>query len=107
MSYRNDKDRLQAEAWIGDAVLCLWARLHILKDAGVVDGPKCIRMTSNHFLAAFGNPTVVEAELGRVYKTEGEAAAFQWIEERLAPTFSRQEENRRKRLGIGRVEDKA
>jgi len=102
-----NKDRLQAEAWIGDAVLCLWARLNILNDSGVVDGPKCIRITSNQFLAAFGDPTVVEAELGRVYKTEGEAAAFRWIEERLAPTFSRQEENRRKRLGIGREKNKA
>ena len=105
MSYRNDKDRLQAEAWIGDAVLCLWARLHILNDAGLVDGPKCIRITSNQFLAAFGDPTAVEAELGRVYQTQGEAAAFRWIEERLAPTFLRQEENRRKRLGTRRVSE--
>jgi dsRNA-specific ribonuclease len=94
-----DKDRLQADAWIGDAVLCLWARLHILNDGGIVDGEKCIRMTSNQFLSAFGDPTAVEAELGRVYKDQGEAAAFEWIEDRLAPTFARQEENRQNRRG--------
>lgn len=97
-----DRNRLQAEAWIGDAVLCLWARLHILREDGNVDGPKCTRLTSNQFLAAIGEPTAVEAELGRVYQNEGEAAAFRWIEERIAPLFAKQEENRLKRLGLSR-----
>ena len=92
-----DKQRLQSEAWIGDAVLLLWARLHILKADGNLDGPKCIRMTSNQFLSAFGEPTAVEAELGRVYLSQGERAAFDWIESRIAPLFARQEENRLKR----------
>lgn len=87
----------QADAWIGDAVLALWARLHILRNDRIVDGPKFLRMTSNQFLAAFGEPTRVEAEIGRVYREGGEAAAFAWIEERIAPLFSRQEENRLKR----------
>jgi hypothetical protein len=95
-----DKDLLQADAWIGDAVLCLWARLHILEEAGAIDGPKCVRMTSNQFLAAFGDPTAVEAQIGRVYRSAGETAAFRWIEESLAPTFRRQEENRRRKLGV-------
>ena len=94
-----DKHRLQADAWIGDALLCLWARLNILSQDGVIDGPKCIRMTSNQFLTAFGDPTEVEARIGRAYRSGGEAAAFRWIEETLAPTFSRQEENRRRKLG--------
>ena len=95
-----EKMQLQADAWIGDAVLCLWARLQILNESGgAIDGPKCIRMTSNQFLAVFGDPTAVEAEIGRLYRRDGEAAAFRWIDERLAPTFGRQEENRRRKLG--------
>jgi dsRNA-specific ribonuclease len=91
------RDKRQEDAWIGDAVLCLWARLHILRADGVVDGPKCIRMTSNQFLSALGEPTALEAELGRIYQREGEEAAFRWIEERIAPIFARQEENRLRR----------
>lgn len=92
-----DKDRLQSDAWVGDAVLLLWARLHILQAEGRLDGPKCIRMTSNQFLSAFGEPTAVEAEIGRVYLNYGERAAFDWIESRIAPVFARQEENRLRR----------
>jgi hypothetical protein len=89
---------MQADAWIGDAVLALWARLQILRDDGVVDGPKFLRMTSNQFLAAIGEPTAVEAQIGRVYREHGEAAALAWIEENVAPVFGRQEENRLKRV---------
>jgi hypothetical protein len=93
-----DRDRqLQAEAWIGDAVLALWARLHILQADGSVDGPKFLRMTSNQFLAAFGEPTAVEAQIGRLYRQGGEPAAFAWIEANIAPLFLRQEENRLRR----------
>jgi hypothetical protein len=94
-----DKDRVQSEAWIGDAVLLLWARLQILQADGRLDGPKCIRMTSNQFLSALGEPTAVEAEIGRVYLQHGERAAFEWIESRIAPVFARQEENRLRRKG--------
>lgn len=94
-----DKNRLQSEAWIGDAVLLLWARLHILDAGGCIDGPKCIRLTSNQFLAAFGEPTSVEAEIGRVYLQKGERAAFDFIESRIAPVFARQEEKRARKSG--------
>jgi hypothetical protein len=96
-----DRERLQSEAWIGDAVLLLWARRHILAADGRVDGAKCTRLTSNQFLSAFGEPTAVEAELGRVYIERGESAAFEWIETRIAPLFARQEENRLKRGRTG------
>ena len=56
-------ERLQAEAWVGDAVLCLFGRLRILRRQGRVDGPQYQRMASNQFLSAFGDPTAVEAEL--------------------------------------------
>lgn len=84
----------QADAWIGDAVLALWARLHILRVDGVLDGPKFLRMTSNQFLGALGEPTAVEAQIGRAYREGGEAAAFKWIEEKISPLFERQEEKR-------------
>jgi dsRNA-specific ribonuclease len=94
-----DLERLRAEAWVGDAVLALYARLRILRDDGKLDGEKCIRMTSNQFLAGFGEPTAVEAELGRVFQTGGLEPAFAWIETRLMPLFDKQEANRKRKGG--------
>lgn len=92
------------EAWIGDAVLCLYARGKILREGGQLDGEKCVRMTSNQFLNAVGEPTKVEATIGRIYEHAGLTAAFAWIEENLMPVFARQEENREKKLGQRRRE---
>jgi hypothetical protein len=94
------RDRIQQEAWIGDAVLCLYARMKVLREDAILDGEKSVRMTSNQFLSAAGEPTRVEAEIGRIFAREGLAEAFDWIEKRLMPHFERQETNRRKRLGI-------
>ncbi len=82
------------EAWVGDAVLALYVRRWILTQDGQVNGEKYERMTSNQFLNAFGEASAVEAELGRVYMTEGLDVAFKWIEERLLPLFQKQEVNR-------------
>jgi dsRNA-specific ribonuclease len=93
------------DAWIGDAVLALYARLKILREDGQVDGEKCKRLTSNQFLAAVGEPTRVEAQIGRAYAQQGLEAAFRWIEQNLLPLFERQEENRQRkpiRKAIGR-----
>jgi len=87
---------LTGQAWIGDAVLTLYARLKILRDDGAVDGEKCRRLTSNQFLGTFGEPTKTEAGIGRIYEREGMDAAFRWIERNLLPLFERQEENRSK-----------
>jgi len=57
-------------------------------------------MTSNRFLAAFGEPSEVEAELGRLYESQGLEAAFAWIEQKLMPLFDRQEEKRMRREGV-------
>ena len=84
------------EAWIGDAVLALYARLKILREDGRVDGEKCKRLTSNQFLGTLGEPTKVEADVGRVYARDGLEAAFHWIEQHLLPLFERQEANRMK-----------
>jgi dsRNA-specific ribonuclease len=86
------------DAWIGDAVLALYARLKILREDGRVDGEKCKRLTSNQFLGTLGEPTKVEANIGRIYALEGLEAAFGWIDGHLLPMFERQEENRKKRL---------
>jgi len=86
-----DKAKEQAEAWVGDAILLLYARQKILRDDGIVDGPKCTRMTSNQFLACFGEPTSVEARLGRVYLEHGLERAFEWIGETLMPLFEKHE----------------
>jgi dsRNA-specific ribonuclease len=92
-----DRKRVLEEAWIGDAVLSLFARSRILRGDGVQDQEKFIRMTCNQFLAVVGEASEVEAEIGRVYEKEGLEAAFEWIEKRLMPVFERQEEKRRKR----------
>lgn len=87
---------MRHDAWIGDSVLGLFARLYILRTGGEMDGEKYERMTSNQFLSAFGEPTAIEAELGRVFANEGLDAAFAWVEEKLLPRFEREEANRRR-----------
>jgi len=96
------EERLQQtlkEAWVGDAVLCLYARRRILLEDGRIESEKFVRMTSNRFLSGIGEASEVEAELGRIYERDGLDAAFQWIETRLIPQFQRQETNRLKREG--------
>jgi 23S rRNA maturation mini-RNase III len=90
---------LREEAWIGDAVLALYVRLKILREDGRLDGEKAVRMTSNQFLAAFGEPTAVEAAIGRVYTASGLEAAYAHIDERIMPLFAKQEEKRLRKLG--------
>ncbi len=88
------EDRLRAEAWIGDAVLALYVRRRILDRDGRVDGQKSARMSSNQFLSTWGDPTAVEARIGRIYEQDGLVAAFAWIEAELTPRFEREERNR-------------
>lgn len=87
-------ERLHEEAWVGDAVLALWAREWILEEDGRRDGEKMVRITSNKFLSSFGNPTAVEAEIGRVYQAKGLQAGFDYCRKRFVARF-RQEENNR------------
>ncbi len=85
---------IRQEAWIGDTVLDLYARSYILCERGEMDGKMLARMTSNQFLSTLGNPTAVEAEIGRVYQRKGLEAGFAWIEEKILPQFHKQENNR-------------
>ncbi len=81
------------EAWVGDAVLALYVREWILKEKGAMDGEMFVRFTSNDFLRSKGNPTSVEAEIGRVYEKDGLQAGFDWIEEHLYPLFLNKEKS--------------
>ena len=94
MPKRAGREQVLKEAWIGDAVLTLYARRRILREDAVIDGPKAERMTSNQFLTAFAEPSEAEARIGRVYEVEGLEAAFAWIEVHLMPVFERQEAKR-------------
>ena len=78
---------LRERAWLGDAVLALFAREWVLRERGSMDGDWFTRMTSNGFLASFGNPTAVEANIGALYRQGGLPAAFAWIEAELVPAF--------------------
>jgi len=84
------------EAWIGDAVLALFARRWILDHAGHMDHGMFAALTSNQFLSTFGRPTAVEARIGRSYQEGGLAAAFALIETEVLPKFQAQEKNRRR-----------
>ncbi|MGC9452840.1 MAG: ribonuclease III domain-containing protein [Oceanipulchritudo sp.] len=88
-----DVRELRELAWIGDAVLALYAREWLLEQA---DHPLLtrqelfVRLTSNAFLATLGEPTRVEAEIGKVYLEEGLEAAVSHIGNRLKPRFEQQ-----------------
>lgn len=81
----------QAQAWTGDAVLGLFVREWIMENHGKVDGEMFGRFTSNATLAEFGNPTSVEAEIGRVYESDGLEAAYALLREKHLPAFLRRE----------------
>ena len=89
------RDQILKEAWIGDAVLCLYARSKILREDDVMDGAKADRLTCNRFLGIYAEPSETEAEIGRVYVQYGLDAAFRWIDEHLTPAFERLEQKRR------------
>ena len=91
--------REREQAWIGDAVLSLFARRWLLAQDGRMDGERLMRMTSNQFLSALGNPTSVEAMIGRIYESDGQEAAFAWMEAELIPLFEKQEVKRERQSG--------
>ena len=91
---KDEKKIVQEQAWTGDAVLALFAREWILREERKMDAEMFVRMTSNHFLNSLGNPTQVEAKIGRIYEKEGLEKAFYYIEEELIPLFLKQEKKR-------------
>ena len=89
---RKDQDLRQEReaAWIGDAVLALFARQFVLRERKTMDGAWFTHLTSNEFLSAFGNPTRVEAMIGKTYQEGGLEAAFEWLEATIIPLFRKQ-----------------
>ena len=91
VSRKADQMREEREAaWVGDAVLALYARQFVLRERSAMDGEWFTRMTSNDFLSAFGNPTRIEASIGKLYLEGGLELAFNWMDENLVPLFRRQ-----------------
>ena len=96
MSRKDEELRHEREAaWVGDAVLALFARQYVLRERSAMDREWFTRLTSNDFLSAFGNPTRVEASIGRLYQEGGLDAAFIWMDENLIPLFRKQMDNKR------------
>jgi len=96
MSLKDEAIKKEREnAWIGDAVLALFARQFVLRERGSMDGEWFTLLTSNDFLSTFGNPTRVEASIGELYQRGGLQAAFTWMESELLPHFRKRLANRR------------
>ena len=91
VSRKDEELRQEREAaWVGDAVLALFARQFVLRERQTMDGEWFTRLTSNEFLSAFGNPTRVEAGIGKLYLENGLEAAFKWMNAELIPLFRKQ-----------------
>lgn len=94
-----DEQEKKTKAWVGDAVLALWAREWILRQTDVAAAERATvfkSMTSNQFLSTIGQPTQVEADIGEVYEKDGLAVAFAYLDERLLPVFKKQRRNARR-----------
>ena len=88
------EEEKRTKAWIGDAVLALFAREWILREPQINKEDRAdafIRMTSNKFLSAIGEPTAMEAEIGTIYECDGLEAAFCHIENTYVPLFKKQQ----------------
>ena len=85
-----DPRELKDLAWIGDAVLALYAREWLLEQPQnplFTRQELFLRFTRNDFLQAIAEPTKVEAAIGAIYRKEGLEAAFAHIESTLQPLF--------------------
>lgn len=85
------EERTRDEAWIGDAVLALFARSWLLEKGQTKDIKQRTLLfelfVSNQFLSSLGEPTNVEAAIGRAYAKGGLAASFAFIETSLLTRF--------------------
>jgi hypothetical protein len=84
----------RGEAWVGDAVLALYARRWLLrytpKKMSDADRQQLFELfVSNQFLSSFGEPSQVEAAIGRKFEQEGLVAAFAYIENYFLDSFRR------------------
>jgi|TARA_B110000438_G_scaffold301658_1_gene357114 hypothetical protein len=90
----NLRAQMKDDAWVGDAVLGLFAREWLLEHSELEKQlPRqelFARLTSNQFLASFGEPTAVEAKIGLRYKEMGLKTCFDELEQTLIPVFKKQ-----------------
>jgi hypothetical protein len=93
---QGEVEALRQEAWIGDAVLELYARHWVLEETNRRDVDRKVSFVRNAFLSHLGQPTRVEAEIGRRFREGGLEVAFAWIAENLHELFLKQEANRAK-----------
>jgi hypothetical protein len=85
-------EQLREEAWIGDAVLALFVRDWLLtvksSDTSLAQRAALFELfVSNQFLSTFGEPTRIEAEIGRLYRSHGLSRAFAFIEQTFLARF--------------------
>lgn len=109
MTARTNLEQQRTEAWIGDAVLALFARQWILEQDAIPPAERAeafTQLTANQFLASFGDPTAVEASIGNIYQSEGLQVAFESIERDYLPLYLKQRNNRRKTQGNHRRKNK-
>jgi len=94
------------EAWIGDAVLALFVRDWLLQEAGEISLAQRTALfelfASNQFLSTFGEPTRIEAEIGRLYRSHGLEAASDLIKEKLLSRFLKAARKKGHLLGMRR-----
>ena len=96
-----DDTKIEQElAWIGDAVLGLFARNWILEKEKKMDAEMFTRMTSSNFLNSLGNPTKVEAKIGLIFNNEGLEKAFSYIEKSILPLFLKQKKKESDKLVV-------
>jgi dsRNA-specific ribonuclease len=92
------EEQMRNDAWIGDAVLALFARSWLLQTVQGENSKDRNRLfelwVSNLFLSSFGEPTSVEAAIGRTYASGGLPAAFAFIEDNLLNRFVQTARNR-------------
>ncbi len=85
-------------AWIGDAVLALYVRTWLIEAKNLDMQQRAdyfMRVTNNQFLTAFGEPTAVEAKIGKLFQEQNLSAAYQFIENSIIPVFIQQLKNKR------------
>ena len=85
-------------AWVGDAVLALFAREWILKQKDISNKERAnvfIQITSNQFLSSLGEPTSIAAEIGVVYEADGLHAALEFIEQKILLLFLKRRAKRK------------
>ena len=84
-------------AWVGDAVLALFARRWILQQTNIPNKERAEvfqAMTSNEFLSHFGEPTKIECEIGILFENEGLTEANNYIETYLLPKFIKKQKQK-------------